>query len=461
MSGPSHSLAALRDWARTQAWFSGTYRRLPMALRHRVSQALVDRMMRAARFPRLPLAPARQVRESGRKEASALHSNARGLNMFGYFRGQFGLAEAARSYASALMEAGYPVALVDIDIDLPHGFEERRLESDLGHDAPHPINMIFVNPDFLTPALERMGAARMQGRHLIACWFWELERVPDEWLQAIEQVDEIMVASDFVEQAFRAATGKPVLKVPLPLLDVHDSGLQRAAFGLPEEDFIFLTSFDFHSWVQRKNPIGVVEAFIHAFPDPACRTRLVVKTSNGGRHPQAFAELLRAARRDPRIMVRDDILDGRHMAALQRCCDAYVSLHRAEGFGLGMAECMSLGKPVIATAWSGNMEFMTRENSCLVGYRLIDVPPGEYLHGAGQRWADPDTSEASGWMQRLVGDPALAKKIGERAAKDVSVALSRSRAAALMIERLEQVGARASGESPQPASGLARQGAAP
>ncbi|HZF97291.1 MAG TPA: glycosyltransferase family 4 protein [Pseudoxanthomonas sp.] len=432
-----------------------------MALRYRFSQALINRMMRASRFPPLPVTVVEQVRGSDRKSAPALYSNAHGVNLFGYFRGQFGLAEAARSYAKALMDAGYPVALVDIDIDLPHGFDEQCLGSDLGEDAPYLTSVIFVNPDFLTTALERIGAARLQGRYLIACWFWELERVPDEWLPAVEQVDEIMVASNFVEEAFRAATGKPVLKVPLPLPDARDSGVQRRDFGLPEEDFIFLTSFDFHSWVQRKNPAAVVEAFLRAFPDPSCKVKLLVKTSNGARHPQAFAELLGAARREPRIMVRDGILDSRHMTALQRCCDAYVSLHRAEGFGLGMAECMSLGKPVVATGWSGNMEFMTGENSCLVGYRLIDVQPDGYLHSAGQRWADPDTSEASNWMQRLVADPSLARRIGNRAIKEVSVALSGRRAAARMIERLEQIAENATGKPASKRIGMTRQRTSP
>lgn len=460
MSGSSLSFATLRDWARAQAWLSSTYRLLPMALRQRLSQAMVKRIMRSARFPRLPVAAVQQLRARERASAAGSCTYGCGVNLFGYFRGQFGLAEAARSYAGALLQAGYPVALIDIDIDLPHGFDDRRLDTELGEEAPYPISIVFVNPDFLTAALDRIGAARLQGRYLLACWFWELERVPDQWLRAIDQVDEIMVASDFVGRAFSAATRKAVFKVPLPLSDPRDSGMQRSDFGLSQADFIFLTSFDFHSWVQRKNPLGAIEAFIGAFPDPATEVKLLVKTSNGARHPQAFAELLGAARRDRRILVRDAVLDSEHMGALQRCCDAYVSLHRAEGFGLGMAECMALGKPVIATAWSGNMEFMTSENSCLVGYRMMDVPQDGYLHGGGQQWADPAISEASDWMQRLASDPSLAGRIGERAAIDISRALSPERAAALMIERLGQLMESRNDALLAQGSGVGKQGAA-
>ena len=143
-------------------------------------------------------------------------------------------------------------------------------------------------------------------------------------------------------------------------------------------------------------------------------------------------------------MIRDEVIDRSHVQALQRCADAYVSLHRAEGFGLGLAESMRIGKPVIATAWSGNMEFMTAENSCLVGYRMISVGEGEYPHHAGQRWAEPDVECAARHMRRLVAEPAFAKRIGGRAAQDISQRFSAHNTAMQLVNRLRTLSQRGS-----------------
>jgi glycosyltransferase involved in cell wall biosynthesis len=269
----------------------------------------------------------------------------------------------------------------------------------------------------------------------------------------LAEVDEIMVSSDFVRRSIQRVTDKPVLLVPLPVGDVPDSGLQRADFGLDEEAFLFLTSFDFNSFVARKNPIAVIEAFRRAFPDDRSDVQLLVKSSNGHRHPEKLRELLNAAGNSPRIVIRDEVIDRPDVQALQRCADAYVSMHRAEGFGLGLAECMSLGKPVIATAWSGNLEFMTADNSCLVDYRLVPVNQGEYVHHEGQRWAEPNIDHAAAYMRRLVDDRAFAAAMGARAALDVRERLAPEAVAQRIIDRLEAFPARAWRMKPTPAHG--------
>jgi glycosyltransferase involved in cell wall biosynthesis len=432
-------LAAMRDRARATPWLHETYRLLPQGMRRWASQSIASLLSGQARFAPLPAVEVAAVDRLGAYLESSLQCTERGVNLFAYFRGQFGLAEAARLYATALAREGYPVSLIDIDLDLPHGFDDQRMSAALTLQAPFPVSIFFVNPDYFSTALDRIGRAQLEGKHLIACWFWELERVPDEWLPALDLVDEIMVASTFVEQAFRLVTDKPVIKVPLPLMDDSDSGVDRQAFGISDQDFVYLASFDFHSWAQRKNPSSTIEAFRKAFPDAAAPVKLVLKTSNGERHPEAFADLLRMAASDRRIMVRDGVVDHAHVRSLQRCCDAYVSLHRAEGFGLGLAECMHQGKPVIATGWSGNMDFMTPHNSIPVRYRMVDVPPGAYLHGVGQRWADADVDEAAAAMRRLFDDRDFAAELGRRASDDVRRLLSPRRAAAIMIERLDAI----------------------
>lgn len=437
-------LAALRNWLGKRPLLRRLYQCLPAACRGRISRRWVRQMAASARFPVLPpatlpeeiplhgTAPSRGVDTAGGQ---------RGVNLFAYFRGEFGLAEAARSYALALIGAGYPVALNDIDLDLPHGFGDLAFAGKLVEEAPYPINVVFVNPDYLGEALAAIGEAKLAGRYVVACWFWELERVPAEWLPAIAHVDEILVASEFVERAFRSVTTKPVTRVPLPVSVGADSGLGRNDFGLEPDAFVFLASFDFHSWVERKNPLGAIEAFRLAFPEPSTPVRLLVKTSNGVHHPEMLARLLELARTDPRILVREGILERPHLRSLQRCCDAYVSLHRSEGFGLGLAECMALGKPVIATAWSGNCDFMSPDNSCLVSCQLVEVGQNEYLHGNGQRWAAANIAEAASHMRRIFEDRAFAAAIGARAAADIARELSPAGIAAALIARFERIAA--------------------
>ncbi|WP_368562541.1 glycosyltransferase [Pseudoxanthomonas sp. UTMC 1351] len=352
-----------------------------------------------------------------------------GVNVLGYLRGEFGLAESARMYARALIEGGYKVALNNIDLDLPHSWNDRSLDPWISESSPYPNSIVFINPDFFELALKKIGSERSVGHRLIACWFWELETIPEQWHAVIEQVDEIMVASTFVEEAFRRSTDKPILRVPLPVCPMSTSSLERKDFGLEAGKFTFLCMFDFHSSIERKNPFAVIEAFRTAFPPHRTDVSLLIKTSNGQSAVHQLKRLLKAASADSRILVRDDVIPKAHVQALLRCCDAYVSLHRAEGFGLGMAEAMALGKPVIATGWSGNMDFMDAENSIPVQYRLIPIPPGDYPFSEGARWADADVEAAAAAMAKVVEEPGFANRLGKSAAESIRENLSPSRVA--------------------------------
>lgn len=410
---------------------------LPARLRTYLSVQRARRFSRRFRFARTP---AWQLEEDECVwEQGASHA-VPGFNLFGYLCGEFGLGEAARAYARAAMLSGIPLSLVDVDLQTPHSYKDRRLQACLEQKSlQHEIDVVFVNPDNFGRALQRPVSRTRVRRHLLAFWFWELPLVPDAWLVAIDGVDEILVASEYIAHAFRQRTDKPVTKIPYPLFRPRPSTLQRSDFGLSADSFIFLASFDFNSSIQRKNPAAAIDAFRRAFPRERKDVTLLVKSSGGHLNAAGLAQLVALAGGDPRILIRDDVLPAAHVHALQACCDAYVSLHRAEGLGLGLAECMSLGKPVIATGWSGNLEFMSGDDALLVDYRLVPVPTGAYPFSDGQLWAEPDIEHAAALMSRLANDQAGAAALGAAASIRVHSVLCVDRSIAMLAERLSQI----------------------
>ena len=184
-------------------------------------------------------------------------------------------------------------------------------------------------------------------------------------------VDEVWTYSEFERRAVEAAVDRPVrvLNPAIPLDRVRPR--PRAALGLPD-GFVFLYSFDYLSVFERKNPLAAIAAFTRAF-SPGDGATLVVKGVNADSAPASRDALLAAAHGRPDIRVWHDYLDAGNQRSLIASCDVYVSLHRSEGFGLTMAEAMAAGTPVIATAYSGNLDFMDETNSFLAPYRLAPV----------------------------------------------------------------------------------------
>jgi glycosyltransferase involved in cell wall biosynthesis len=365
-----------------------------------------------------------------------------GINLVGYAHGEFGVAEVLRRHAYALQGSGVPFVVRNFDVGIASRQCDSSMQSFLSEECRYDVNLFCINADQMPIAREHLGDAVFAGRYNIGCWFWELEKFPEQWRGATDWVDEIWVTSPFVRDAIAACTPKPVHIVPVAL-DVNlPESYSRDEFGLAEGAFVCLFSFDFNSFVTRKNPEGAIAAFRRAFADGRRDVHLVIKTINGERHPDALRRLTDATAGDDRIEVRDGFLDRIGMWALQACCDCYVSLHRSEGLGLGIAECMLLGKPVIATAYSGNLAFMDADNSCLVGYSLVAVEEGEYPAWQGQHWAEPDINQAAEYLRRLADDPEYARQIGERAKASVRQRLSAAASVAAMAARLADIRSR-------------------
>jgi len=230
-----------------------------------------------------------------------------------------------------------------------------------------------------------------------------------------------------------------VLRMPKAIEFEAPRGMGRGYFGLPDDAFVYLYSYDFNSFTARKNPEAAIAAFRQAFEDGAGRMRLLVKSINGERYPERLAALQRTVADDPRIEVRDGFLSRDEMFGLQNAVDCYVSLHRSEGFGLGMAECMYLGKPVIATGYSGNLDFMDRDNSLLVDFKMIPLREGDYPHWEGQHWANPDVAHAARLMRQVFDDRELSRRLGGAAAASIRRTNSKTVCGEAITARLREI----------------------
>jgi glycosyltransferase involved in cell wall biosynthesis len=361
------------------------------------------------------------------------------VRLVGYLRDGLGLGEAARSYAGALRAAGVDVETVSVPVplyDRPGADRPPRRQrvawdaSNSRAGAPPAVEVVCMNP----PELMRLTeAARPPELHRIGVWAWELEELPSGWSSAYSHVDELWVFSDYVAAAFRDAP-VPVAVVPLAVdVDRLASAARRDPPGRP---FTFLFAFDLFSTLERKNPFGLISAFREAF-EPGEGPRLLIKTSNGDNRPEELERLRIAALGRPDIEIVDAFVAPERRDALIAGCDCYVSLHRAEGFGLTLAEAMAAGRPTIATGFSGNLDFMTADTSYLIDSRPAPVEAGSDIYPAGASWREPDLHAATAAMRRVYDDPDAARALGERGREHVRVLLSPAAVGARARDRLQ------------------------
>jgi glycosyltransferase involved in cell wall biosynthesis len=368
-----------------------------------------------------------------------------GLELIGFVRAENGLGESLRLLAQSCQAVALPVGLTNIPLDMAMRQTDTRFDALMVTKPTYRTRLICTNPDSLGEGNFVDGALALRHAHNIGYWYWELENLPAAWIDAGRLIDELWVATDFVAEAARKVIDKPVMKITPPVLQpVPSRPYSRAEFELPNDAFLFMFSFDFGSFPTRKNPEAVVRAFKLAFPIDQPTERavcLVIKCQGSHTFPAAKTALLALIGDDPRIILLDKSLSRDAVTGLQTVIDCYVSLHRSEGLGLGMAECMALGKPVIATAYSGNMEFMNEGNSLLVNYSLIPVIEGQYLDWRNQRWADADVGHAALHMRRVFDDQKFAATLGRSAQQTILTEFSPARVGERIQRRLDQINA--------------------
>jgi glycosyltransferase involved in cell wall biosynthesis len=378
----------------------------------------------------------RAVTDGPPETVGPLRGDPFGVNVVGYFRSEHGVGEAARQIVGALDAA-------DIDVLPIHGQtvpvtrQNHPYETAAPEDAPFPLNLICINADMLPEFAHQAGLDFFADRYSIGLWFWEVDTFPERWLESFTLLEEVWAPTAHVARALEAVATVPVTTVRIPLTPTAPSGRSGAELGLDPERFSFLFSFDYLSVAERKNALGLVAAFRRAFAG-VDGVELVIKSTNREYNP-VYHERLRASTAGTAVSLIDGYLSPEDNAALMAACDCYVSLHRAEGLGLGMAEAMWHGRPVIATGYSGNLDFMTADNALLVDYELVPIGAGFDPYPPAGHWAEPSLEHAAELMRRVVDDAALARALGRRAAADIRASHSPEAVGALLAERIELI----------------------
>jgi glycosyltransferase involved in cell wall biosynthesis len=381
----------------------------------------------------LPDGASSELPDPGDVEAPRRIRPKSGVNLVGYLSSRRGVGEAARQILAALEEGDIPVAT----IDTPTTPEE--IAVSLGtvdeEEYPYDFNLICVNADMLPAVATALGPRFFEGRHSVGLWFWEISDFPDQWLPSFDFVDEVWVATEHVADALRDVSETAVQTIRLPVLPVPAAEMTRAELGMPE-GFCFLFVFDYRSVFARKNPLGLVEAFCRAF-EPGTGPSLVIKSICSDEFPVQRRQLAEAVAERPEIHLIEDMVPVEAKNAMIANCDCYVSLHRSEGLGLTMAEAMYFGRPVIATAYSGNLDFMSERNGYLVPHAMTEIGPGADPYPPDRQWAEPDLDQAAALMRQAFENPKGAAVRGRRAALDIRRTHSREAACKEIKQRMD------------------------
>ena len=334
-----------------------------------------------------------------------------GINLIGSFSQDSGLGQSCRLVAKLIEKADIPHSFIDFTLNDELVGSNKEFHNKLSSEYKYGINLLHINMHEFDRSFLKIGKDKFDYHYNIAYWLWEMNEFPKEWIPLINVLDEIWTPSEFVSEAIRKVTNKPVRTIPYLVEAPYEDKYDRKHFGLPEDKFLYLMLFDSNSISERKNPKGVVKAFKEAFPNKDKEVGLVIKIGNA---KEKELEELKKELEGYNTYFIDSRLSKVEVNSLVRDVDVYVSLHRAEGYGLVLAEAMLLGAPTIATNYSANIEFQNKENSCLVDYKLIKVGKDIYPYKKDYLWADPDITQASEYMKRLYLDKDFYNSILEK-----------------------------------------------
>ena len=365
-----------------------------------------------------------------------------GINIVGHFCYPSGLREAAVQMGRAVVRAGGGISLRDFPASVEADLAVR--DQYMGTEK-WPVTAMVLSPDQTLNEISWWSGLHMPpGRDRVAVWDWELEEVPSTWTSRAREFTELWAPTKFIGDAMRKALDVPVIDL-LPGVELEPvTPLPRSRFGLPEGEFIFLFMFDMCSIFERKNPLAIIDAFDLAFPktiNGPARPRLVIKVNRGSFNQAGMTALKIGLDRIGGILL-DGTYTRNEAYALIQCADAYVSLHRSEGFGLTMAEAMLMDKPVIATGYSGNMDFMNKETAHLIPYEMIDIEETRLVYRKGMRWANPCIVHAAKAMRAIMEQPIETKAMAARGKLHIQRVLSLDAAGKRFLERAQYLAER-------------------
>ena len=400
-------------------------------LMHRQLPGLILRMAR--RLYRI----LKRTSSTGPISISNIGRKSGGVDILGFFTSEHGVGQAARVLGTTLQSVSIPVSTIDYT-----DTESRRKHPHVSDNVSlHKVLVASINAEQLTAAHHRISPDFFAERYVIGQWFWELEEAPSWFTPAFPLLNELWAPTRFIESMLRASVPPSVHVeyMPLPIfVPAIDSSLSRSHFGL-DNRYMYLFVFDFMSVMKRKNPLGLIEAFCAAF-DEGEGPQLVIKGINGDKRPVEQAVLRKAISGRTDITLIDEYFTRTETSTLISFADCYVSLHRSEGLGLTMSEAMSLGVPVIATAYSGNLDFMTNNNSKLVPARKrIPVGDGAEGYSPTATWMEPNLELAAQYMRLLYENPQIGTELGVQGQIDVLRTYNVERCGVRMKHRLEHI----------------------
>lgn len=361
-----------------------------------------------------------------------------GVNVIGYARSEHGVGQSLRQFTTALDAIDVPHVVIDFNKNNLSRLDDQSMEKKMEDEPRFGISVFHINADQM-PEAEMHLPSHWLTRYNIGFWHWELPDMLPEHLAGFSHLNEVWVPTGFVQEAVSKLSPVPVVRMPHAIQFSISENASRDAFHLPSDKFLFLVMYDFSSYQERKNPKAAIDAFRRAFDGASDSVGLVIKTQNAQHHPKDVKILRDHLAGKENIYWINETLDRQAVYDLQSVCDCYVSLHRAEGYGLGPAESMYLGKPVIATNWSGNTEFMRQDNSLPVNYKLMTIERDIGVYKAGQVWADPDIDHAAQLMQQIARDAVFHERISIAAKRTMREEYSPERVGERIARRLRYI----------------------
>lgn len=364
-----------------------------------------------------------------------------GINLVGWFNAELGIGESARVAAKALRGSKIPHELVPLKVNCLASQGDTSLNNQLTSENPHPVNIFHIDAPQSDDIDHHHGKHFCKDKYNIAYWAWELPEFPDGWIKHFKHFNEIWAPSNFVRDAIVMKSPIPVITVPHCIdFNIPDRDY-RAELELPKDKFLFSFAYDLNSYQERKNPKAAIEAYKQAFAgtDMENDVGLVIKTHSSEKNQAAYKELLESLKGISNYYLIDKTLPRQMVYGLMQASDAYISLHRSEGFGLTVAESMLLGKPVVSTNWSATSEFVNAGNGCPIDYKLIKLETTHGPYQKGQIWADPDPADAAAHMYRLATDSEYAASLGFNAKKTIKELFSPERVGDIYRRRLRAI----------------------